>query len=123
MPETAPVVKYAEETGDYRSILIRYLDELTLLYESLSSKIMSSEYDHLLLDATISKMVSIMFHLLPKLEGGGEKTAALYKEFEQFKPWMNKVIKPKTDKVEAEKIPDLYGLIIKAYHQLNISNM
>lgn len=116
------VVKLAEDTTDYRGILLRYWDDCTLLYEALDTKIRKNEYDGLLLDATISKMIVIMVHLLPKLEGGGMGYKQLYEEFQEFLPWMDNVQLPKTDINEANKISKFFRLIARAYHMLNISN-
>jgi len=112
----------AGETEQYRNMLIRYLDELTMLYENLQAKVLRGRHDEDLVNATISKMVSLMAHLLPKLEGGGEEAHAILEEFKPYKPWMTNVTSPKTSAKESDRIPSLYFLIIRAYNLLGLTH-
>ena len=112
----------AVETDHYRSMLTRYLDEETIIFENLMSRVLKGKHDEELLNACISKMVSLMAHIIPKLEGGGENTQDILSEFQPFRKWMYNISLPKTDPVEADKIPMLHYLIIKAYDLLGLSN-
>jgi hypothetical protein len=112
----------AIETEQYRSMLTRYLDELTIIYENLMAKVLRGKHDEDLINACVSKMVSLMAHLLPKIEGGGEGAKDLLNEYKPFRAWMYNVSLPKIDPNEADKIPTLYYLIIKSYDRLGISN-
>jgi len=111
----------AGESEQYRNMLIRYLDELTMLYENLQAKVLRGRHDEDLINATISKMVSLMSHLLPKLEGGGEEAFKILEEFSPYKEWMTNISKPKTDHRESNRIPALYNLIIRAYNLLGLT--
>ena len=112
----------AGETEQYRNILIRYLDEETLLFENLQAKVLRGRHDEDLINATVSKMVSVMSHLLPKLEGGGDEAQKILQEYEPFKRWMHNITLPKNDKGESNRIPELHFLNIRAYNLLGLSS-
>jgi hypothetical protein len=61
--------------------------------------------------------------LYPKLEGGGDKTKDLLEDFKEFEKWMEKAATPKVNLTEAEKIPKLHRLILRAYHKLGLTNI
>ena len=122
MPETETELAHAEETEQYNVMLTRYLDELTVIYENLMSQVLRGRSNEEITNAFIAKGVSIITHLLPKLEGGGIKTKSLLADFESFKPWMNDISLPKRDETEAERVPELFYLIIRAYNLLGLSN-
>lgn len=103
-------------------MLIRYLDELTMLYETLSTRILRGRHDEEVINATISKMVSIMSHLLPKLEGGGDEAGDILKEIEPYKKWMINITLPKNVPEESDKISGLYYLLIRAYSLLGLTS-
>lgn len=117
------IIGKAEETEQYQAMLLRYLDELTILWENLQAKVLRGRSDEELLNATISKMVSILGHILPKLKSIGNRAEYILKEIQPYEEWIKNITIPKTDDNAADKIPDLYFLIIKAYHLIGISNI
>lgn len=116
------IIGRAEETEQYQAMLIRYLDELTILWENLQTKVLRGRSDEELLNACISKMVSILGHILPKLKSIGSKGEQILIEIKPYERWLNTITLPKTSEEEADRIPDLYFIIIKAYHLIGISN-
>ena len=76
-----------------------------------------------LVDGCISKMITIMVHLLPKLQGAGEPMKDLVAEFQKYDAWMKNPSLPKTNKIEADKIPELFFLIVQAYDKIGLSNI
>ena len=116
-------LRRADETRTYGDDLRGYMDDLTVLYESMLAKWARGMADEELLNATLAKMISIMAHLLPKLDGGGSKTKALREKFVPYESWMESIQIPKTEDVEADKIPMLYSLILQAYDKLGLSNL
>lgn len=118
-------ISRAVETEQYRNILVRYLDEATVIHDNLRASELRCKYDENLINAAISKLVSIMAHLLPKIEGGGEQTKNLLDEFEKFRPWLYDSIRPKTvyDPFKNRNmVSELFYLVIRAYHILGLSN-
>lgn len=93
-----------------------------MLYENLLAKVLRGRHDEDLINATISKMVSLMSHLLPKLEGGGEEAEDILNEMEPYKKWMVNISLPKSDPSESNRIPELYYLIIRAYTLLGLTS-
>ena len=116
-------LSHAEETPTYNQMLTGYLDDLTVIYENLMARVLRGRSDEEVTNAFIAKSISIMTHLLPKLEGGGSKTKSLVDEFEVFKPWMTDISLPKRDMNEADRVPDLFYLIVCAYNLLGLSNI
>jgi hypothetical protein len=115
------VMKYAEQSGDYRTMLIRYLDDLTVYYEALVSKMIKGEFDEELIDGTLAKMIIILNHIYPKVEGS-PKLGNLKKELNLYRPWFTKSNLPKVNKDEAARIPRLFELLLKSYHVLGLTN-
>jgi len=113
----------ASATDQYASMMRRYLDDLTILYENMMARLISNRGAENAVNACIAKMLSVTTHLLPKIEGGGDKTADLKKEFDKYTFWIKQVQAMKIDKEEMNKIPDLYGLIIRAYDKLGLTNI
>ena len=113
----------AEETRTYGDDLRGYMDDLTMLYESMLAKWARGMADEELLNATLAKMISVMAHLLPKLDGGGTKTKALREKFVPYESWLNSIQIPKTEDDQADLIPGLYSLILQAYDKLGLSNL
>lgn len=109
----------SENQHEYRADLVQYLRELTKGYQFFLEEKAKLHYDEELFTECIAYMVIIMSHLLPKLEGGGKKTEALYKELKAFEPWMDDVMIPKLK--EREKVGDLYKIILRAYDMLGLS--
>lgn len=109
----------SENQPQYRMDLIQYLRELTKAYQFFLEEKAKLHYDEELFTECIAYMVIIMSHLLPKLEGGGQKTEKLYAEMEKFEPWLDDVMIPKLK--EREKVGDLYKIIIRAYDMLGLS--
>jgi hypothetical protein len=123
MDQPQQVIKYPEETGDFRTRLNRYDDELFYLIEQLQSNILHGRYEEDVVNDAISYLVILMRLIRPKIEGGGQKTQHLLEEFNEFKPWMDNIYIPKTVPEESDKILKLYDLIQRAFHHLNISNL
>jgi len=115
----------AKATDQYSGMLRRYLDEITIIYEEMMSKLIRGESAEDLMNLCIAKMLSIMTHLIPKVEGSGEQPqmTTLREEFNKYKPWMKQVQMMKTKKAEINKIPDLFSLIIKTYDVLGLSTL
>ena len=114
----------ARETAEYRHELVNYLSELSVYYENLMSFVLRGKNNEELINACISKMVNVMAHILPKLEGAGDsKSLDLLKEFEPFRKWIFNPSIPKTNMTESNKIPELYVLIIRAFHLLGVTNL
>ena len=113
----------ATETDQYASMMRRYLDDLTIIYEQMMTNLISGKSSEQAVNACIAKMLSLMNHLLPKIEGGGDKTEELKNEFDKYKHWKKQVQTMKVDKEEMNKIPDLYSLIIRAYDVLGLTNI
>jgi len=113
----------AGETDQYASMMRRYLDELTMIYEQMMAKLISNQGAEQAVNACIAKMLSILNHLLPKIEGGGSETKELKAEFDKYSHWMQQVQTMKVDIEEMNKIPDLYSLIIRAYDILGLTRI
>ena len=67
-------------------------------------------------------MISLMGHLLPKLRGGGPASEKMIEKFKPYEKWLTNMSLPKLDPIEADKIPELYLIILEAYDHLGISN-
>lgn len=113
----------ASATDQYSSMMRRYLDELTIIYENMMAQLISNKGSEEAFNACVAKMLSVTTHLLPKIEGGGDKTKKLKEEFEEYKKWMKQVQTMKINKEEMNKIPDLYSLIIRAYDKLGLTSI
>ena len=113
----------ANETDQYASMLRRYLDDHTNIYEQMMASLISGRSSEQAVNACIAKMLSIMNHLLPKIRGGGDKTAEISNEFKNYEHWIRQVQTMKVNIDEMNKIPELYGLIIRAYDVLGLTNI
>lgn len=116
-------MEQASATDQYRANMTRYFDELTQIYEVLLQGMLSGRPNLPLVDGCISKMITIMVHLLPKIIGAGEPMKDLVTEFKKYENWMKNPSLPKTSKVEADKIPELFFLIVQAYDRIGLSNI
>lgn len=116
-------MEQASATDQYRANMTRYFDELTQIYEVLLQGLLSGRPNLQLVDACIAKMITIMVHLLPKIIGAGESLKDVADSFKQYERWMKNPSLPKTNKVEANKIPELFFLIVQAYDRLGLSNI
>ena len=67
-------------------------------------------------------MVVTAAHILAKLEGLGDKAKPLLKEFEEFRPWMDNILKPK-ELNESKKIHKLFRLLLRSYDLLGLSRL
>lgn len=112
----------AEETYQYRELLIYHLDKLTLLFGDYLANEARGTRDESLFNNMLSEMLVLVAHLYPKIQGGGKKTELLLEEFKEFVPWLEDIKKPKAFLKERMKIPALFRLIIRAYDVLGLSN-
>ena len=106
----------------YRDMLIIRLRDISDLYSNLLSKYAKVIMDEDLFNSLISEMVVVAGHLIAKLEGGGEQTKEILKEFEEFSDWFDDIIKPKMDVTEQKKVHKLFRLILRAYNKLGLSS-
>ena len=113
----------ASETDQYASMMRRYLDDLTNIYEQMMAGLISGRSSEQAVNACIAKMLSVMNHLLPKIRGGGDKTAEISDEFKNYEYWIRQVQTMKVNIDEMNKIPELYSLIIRAYDVLGLTNI
>lgn len=113
----------ADATEQYSTMMRRYLDELTLIYEQMMARLISGQGSEEAVNACIAKLLSLMIHLSPKIDGGGDATKELKKEFDSYKHWMQQVQTMKVDKKEMNKIPDLYSLIVRAFDVLGLTSI
>jgi hypothetical protein len=119
--EEASEYQLAGETDRYRSYLIEQLVELTTLSEIVTMNMLQGRTDFDKTNAFISKLINIMAHLLPKVDGGGEKLEHLKKEYESFKPWLhNPGLPTREPSKHGDRIPDLYNLILRTYEILGL---
>jgi len=109
----------AEGAQQYSDILLRKLGDLTDIFQSYYETKAKLRYDNNLLSELISIELVIISHLLPKLNGSGQKAKALYEEMNKFRPWLTDIMIPQIK--EPEKVQDLYDLILKAYDLLGLS--
>lgn len=106
----------------YGDDLRKYLDKLSESIELFNDERMELRYDEELFTDCIGAEITIVAHLLPKLEGGGTKTESLYKEMKLFEPWLDDVMIPKmkeNDRVVS--VMKLYKLILRAYDMLGLT--
>jgi len=113
--------KRAEEAPDYRNDLIADLRELNQGWRFFLDEKAKLHYDEELFTECITLMVVITAQLLPKLEGGGAKTDALFKLMKPFEPWLDDIMMPKLR--EREKAGNLYKLIIRGYDLLGLTQI
>ena len=114
-------LQLANVTTQYRDILILHLDALTIMYRDLLREYARGSANERKFNDTLSEMLVIYDHLYPKLEGGGQKTEALLKEFREFEAWTENIIIPKSDIEERKKLHRIFKLILKAYDVLGLS--
>lgn len=117
------IIGKAEETEQYQAMLLRYLDELTIIWENLQARALRNKNSEELVNALISKMVSILGHILPKLKSIGSKGEEILKEIKPFEKWMINIQQSKLTEEDRNRIPRLYFIIIRAYHLIGISNI
>jgi len=117
-----PQLKQADMTNQYRDILILHLDALSILYRNVLRDYAKSVMDEDKYNDCLSEMIVIMDHLYPKLEGGGDRTKDLLKQFNEFINWTENIIIPKAQIEERKKLHQVYKLILKAYDVLGLSN-
>jgi hypothetical protein len=113
----------AVDTADYRLSLIISLEDLSKVRSDYMNHLGKVSEDKELTRKFVCMLVVIMEHLLPKLEGGGEKWKTELAEFEEFKTWSDNILIPLNDTEELKKVHKLWRLILKAYDVLNISNV
>lgn len=113
--------RQAVETADYRLSLILSLEDVSRLYSELLSHYAKVSENKELIRNCICKMVVLMNHLLPKLEGTG-KHKELLEQFNEFRPWSDNILLPVNDTDELKKVHKLFRLILKAYDVLGLSN-
>jgi len=124
MPGGYPTEAYkAVDTLDYRLSLIISLEDMSKVYSEYRVHLAKVSEDKELTRKCVCMLMTLMDHLLPKLEGGGEKWKDLLKEFEEFKVWSDNILIPLNDVDELKKVHKLWRLILKAYDVLNISNV
>ncbi|RLF36587.1 MAG: hypothetical protein DRM99_02485, partial [Thermoplasmata archaeon] len=83
-------IKQARITNKYRDMLIDHLDVLTILYRDLLYRNIDSPglvLDNDLFNKCVSEMCVILDHLIPKLEGQGDRNVKLLKELEEYRNW------------------------------------
>lgn len=124
---TKNVYKQAEETVEWRDILIDHLDVLMVLYADLLCKNANSPHgllinDDGLFNKTLSEMIVISKAILPKLKGSGGNVKHLVEEYETFEPWLNDMSIPKTREEERRRVHLLYDLIMHSYDALGLCN-
>ena len=115
-------VKYADDNAEYKLSLIIMLDDLSRYYAALLETYAKACENKELFRQCVSKMIVLMYHVLPKLEGGGNRFKALLDDFKEFEPWMTNILIPVHDTEEAKKIHVLFRLILRAFDQLNLSS-
>ena len=115
--------KLAKETNIYLEMLVLRIRDISDLYSSLLTKYAKITTDEDVYNALLSEMIVVMAHLLAKLEGCGEKAKPLLNDFEEFRPWLDDISKPKINTEESKKIHKLFRLILRAYDVLGLSNI
>jgi hypothetical protein len=115
-------VKYADDYADYRLSLIIMLDDLSRYYALLLETYAKACENKELFRQCVSKMIVLMYHVLPKLEGGGNRFKDLLSEFKEFEPWMTNILLPVHDIEEGKKIHKLFRLILRSFDVLNLSS-
>jgi hypothetical protein len=114
----------AGETDRYRSYLIEQLIELTLFSEHVGVNMLTGRTENDQTYAFISKLINVMAHILPKVEGGGESLKDLKEQFEFFKPLLHDPSLPaKEPSKYGDRIPDLYYLIITTFERLGLKSI
>ena len=114
-------MKRAEMTPTFREMMVDHLDLLIMYHKEYTDAKLRLNYDEDLFTCFISELLEITRQLLPKLEGGGNRTKMLYEKFCEFKPWLKDALVPKVQQEEREKVETLYDLITEAYHVLGLS--
>jgi len=114
-------LKRSDELPQYSDELIIMLINMTRGYKFFLQEKAKLHYDEELFTECIADMLEILSHILPKLEGGGQRTKELYDKLKKFEPWINDVMIPKIK--ERTKVNELYNLIIRAYHVLGLTTL
>jgi hypothetical protein len=113
----------AVDTADYRLSLIISLEDMSKIYSEYLNHLAKVSEDKELTRKCVCMMVVLMNHLLPKLQGGGQKWGPLLEEFAEFNSWSDNILNPLNNVNELKKVHKLFRLILKAYDVLNISNV
>ena len=114
--------KQAEESNEYHSMLIAHLDALSVLYFKVQCDYAKSTRSEETFNHCLAERIVITDHIIPKLEGGGEKTRELLEEFKKFSDWTENILIPKIKNEESKRVHKLFKLIIKAYDKLGLTN-
>ncbi|RLF50592.1 MAG: hypothetical protein DRN24_06260 [Thermoplasmata archaeon] len=118
-------IKQARITNKYRDMLIDHLDVLTILYRDLLYRNIDSPglvLDNDLFNKCVSEMCVILDHLIPKLEGQGDRNVKLLKELEEYRNWKRNPMMIKNNFENREKLHNLFNLILRSYHVLGLSS-
>ena len=105
----------AEATEKYKMFLIDSWIELTQLSENVTMNMLHGRSDYDTTNAYLSRLINLMIQFYPKVEGGGDRTADLKKEFDTFKSWIYRPSLPIESEEEGNRVPELLFLIRKAY--------
>lgn len=112
----------AEATDKYKMFLIDSWIELTQLSEGVMVNMLHGRSDYDALNTYLSRLIHLLIQFYPKIEGGGEKTQDLKKEFDTFKPWIYRPTTPIESEEEGNRVPELLFLIRRAYERFNLTS-
>jgi hypothetical protein len=122
MPYDSEFKSAEENVRTYGDDLRKYLDKLSEAIELFNDERMELRYDEELFTDCIGAEITIVAHILPKLEGGGDKTKSLYAEMKVYEPWLDDVMIPKMkEKDRVVSVMNLYRLILRAYDMLGLT--
>jgi hypothetical protein len=113
--------KRSDELPQYRDELIYKLMDMTDVYEMYMEEKGKLREDEILRNELLSRMIGLLTHILPKLEGGGDRTSDLYMEAKKYEPWIKDIWIAKIQ--QKDKIDDLYLLLIRAFDKLGLSTI
>jgi len=113
----------AVDTADYRLSLIISLEDMSKTYSEYLNHLAKISEDKELTRRCVCMMVVLMNHLLPKLQGGGQKWASMLDEFKEFEAWTDNILIPLNNVHELKKVHKFFKLIVRTYDVLNISNV
>lgn len=112
----------AEATEKYKMFLIDSWIELTQLSEAVMVNMLHGRSDFDVTNAYLSRLIHLLIQFYPKVEGGGEKTDNLKKDFDKFKPWIYRPTLPIENEEDGNKVPELMFLIRRAYETFNLTS-
>jgi len=112
----------AEATEKYKMFLIESWIELTQLSEAIMMNMLHGRSDFDTTNAYLSRLINLLIQFYPKVEGGGDRTDDLQKEFDKFKPWIYRPSLPIESEEEGNRVPELLFLIRKAYERFNLTS-